>query len=213
MGAADRRRVGRVARAAAIAAARAAAARLRTVLAVALGVALGAAVGLVNTPRSRSSGRRPSGWSARPMWSCAGRAKGFRKNCSPTLARDPGVRIASPVLELDAALPGIAIALKILGVDPFRAGALQPALIGDLGPNLSICSRRTPFFLSARGRGNLDLKRGERCQVVVGSTPSSLRVVGVLRPAPMASRSGHGHRLGAVDVRSVIGVLNRIDLG
>ncbi len=58
---------------------------------------------------------------------------GFSEQLFVQLSRDAAVRDASPVLEIEAALPGRRDPLKVLGLDPFRAAALQPALIGDYG--------------------------------------------------------------------------------
>ena len=74
-----------------------------------------------------------------------GPREGFPESLFTELARDPAVRLASPVLELEVALPGSRDTLKVLGLDPFRAAALQPALIGTSGPARSSCFSPTPL--------------------------------------------------------------------
>ncbi len=106
---------------------------LVTVLAIALGVALGAAVYLVNGAALNEFGLATKRLAGEADILVRGPPEGFPEALFSRLARDPDVSMASPVLELDVALPGRRETLKVLGVDPFRAAALQPALIGDIG--------------------------------------------------------------------------------
>src|SRR5471032_3067191 len=46
----------------------------------------------------------------------------FDEGIYPRLAERDGVAVASPVLEFDASLPGQRNALKVIGLDAFRAG-------------------------------------------------------------------------------------------
>jgi len=116
------------------------------------------------------------------------------------------------VLELDVALPGRREALKVLGVDPFRAATLQPALIGDIGGGLFALFQPDSIYLSSSAAQNLKLRRGDLLQVTVGSSPKALRVRGIL------SEGTYSQELGLMDIASAqwtfnqIGRLNRIDL-
>jgi putative ABC transport system permease protein len=49
--------------------------------------------------------------------------------------------LASPVVEVDAKLADRGEALKIIGIDVFRAGAVQPGLIGTPATGWIICAR------------------------------------------------------------------------
>src|SRR3984957_3827704 len=104
-----------------------------TVLGIALGVALGAAVFLVNNAALNEFGLATKRLVGEADIVVRGPPDGFPEQLFALLARDAAVRVASPVLELDVALPGRRDTLKVLGLDPFRAATLQPALIGDIG--------------------------------------------------------------------------------
>ena len=120
--------------------------------------------------------------------------------------------LASPVLELEAALPGRRETLKVLGLDPFRAAALQPALIGDMAGSVVDLFQPDGIFLSSSAAQQLQLERGDSLQVIVGNSPKSLQVLGIL------SASTYSQPLGIMDIASAqwtfekIGRLNRIDL-
>ena len=97
-------------------------ASLVTVLAIALGVALGAAVYLVNTAALNDFTLATKRLVGEADVVVRGPREGFSETlCSRELARDPEVRVASPVLELEAAMPGRRDPFKVLGLDPFRA--------------------------------------------------------------------------------------------
>ncbi len=121
-----------------------------TVLAVALGVALGAAVYLVNTTALIDFTLAAKRLVGEADVVVRGPREGFPDELFAELARDPEVRVASPVLELEAAIPGHRDPLKILGLDPFRAAALQPALIGDLETKAVDLFAPDAILLSAR---------------------------------------------------------------
>src|ERR1022692_4714422 len=107
-----------------------------TVLAIALGVALGAAVYLINAVALGEFSLAAKRLVGEPDIVVRGPREGFAEDLFVTLARDPAVNLASPVLELEVALPGRRDTLKVLGLDTFRAAALQPALIGDIAGDI-----------------------------------------------------------------------------
>ena len=183
-----------------------------TVLAIALGVALGAAVYLVNT-----AALNDFALAARRLVGVAdvivrGPREGFADALFAELARDPQVRLASPVLELEAAIPGRREPLKVLGLDPFRAADMQPALIGDVEARAPDLFASNAILLSASAARNLGLASGGMLRVLIGNTPKQLEVVGVM------PESAYGEDLGIMDIGSAqwtferIGRLNRIDL-
>ncbi len=183
-----------------------------TVLAIALGVALGAAVYLVNTAALNEFGLATKRLVGEADVVVRGPREGFEEGLFTELARDPAVGAASPVLELEAALPGRRETLKVLGLDPFRAAALQPALIGDMAGSVFDLFRADGIFLSSSVAQQLQLERGDSLQVIVGNSPKSLKVLGIL------SASTYSQPLGIMDIASAqwtfekIGRLNRIDL-
>jgi putative ABC transport system permease protein len=185
---------------------------LVTVLAIALGVALGAAVYLVNSAALNEFGLATKRLVGEADVVVRGPREGFPEQLFTRLARDAAVSAASPVLELDVALPGRRDTLKVLGVDPFRAATLQPALIGDIGGGLFALFQPDSIYLSSSAAQDLKLQRGDLLQVTVGSSPKALRVLGIL------SEGTYPQALGLMDIASAqwtfsaIGLLNRIDL-
>jgi len=183
-----------------------------TVLAIALGVALGAAVYLINTVALGEFNVAAKRLVGEPDIVVRGPREGFAEDLYVTLARDPAVKLASPVLELEVALPGRRDTLKVLGLDTFRAAALQPALIGDIAGNIFDLLKPDGIFLSNSAAQQLALKRGDRLPIIVGDAPKSLHVVGIL------SEATYGQDLGLMDIASAqwifekIGRVNRIDL-
>jgi putative ABC transport system permease protein len=185
---------------------------LVTVFAIALGVALGAAVYLVNGAALNEFGLATKRLVGEADVVVRGPREGFPEHLFTQLAADSAVSMASPVLELDVALPGRRDTLKVLGVDPFRAAALQPALMGDVGDGLFALFEPDGIYLSSRAAEELELRRGDALPITVGSSPKALRVLGVL------SESTYSQALGLMDIASAqwtlehLGRINRIDL-
>jgi putative ABC transport system permease protein len=185
-----------------------------TVLAIALGVALGAAVYLVNATALNEFGLAAKRLVGEADIIVRGPRDGFDEALYPALARDPAVAVASPILEIEAAVPGRRDTLQIIGLDPFRAAALQPALLGEIagaGDFLQLF-RADGIFLSGAAARQLNLGRGDALAVTVGSTTKSLHLLGIL------SDAAYPQPLGIMDIGSAqwtfdkIGRLNRIDL-
>jgi putative ABC transport system permease protein len=185
---------------------------LVTVLAIALGVALGAAVYLVNSAALNEFGLATKRLVGETDVIVRGPSEGFSEQLFTRLAGDTAVSVASPVLVLDVALPGRRDTLKVLGVDPFRAATLQPALIGDISGDLLALFQPDGIYLSSSAAQELQLRRGDLLQVIVGSSPKALHVLGIL------SEGTYSGALGLMDIASAqwtfnqIGRLNRIDL-
>jgi putative ABC transport system permease protein len=185
---------------------------LVTVFAIALGVALGAAVFLVNTAALNEFGLATKRLVGEADVVVRGPREGFPEQLFIHLANDPAVGIASPVLELEVALPGRRDTLKVLGLDPFRAATLQPALIGDIGAGILALFRPDSIYLSSSAAQELHVGHGDTLQIIVGSAPKTLHVLGIL------SEGSYPQSLGLMDIASAqwtfeqIGRLNRIDL-
>ena len=185
---------------------------LVTVLAIALGVALGAAVFLVNTAALNEFGLATKRLVGEADVVVRGPREGFPEQLFAHLAANPAVSIASPVLELEVALPGRRDTLKVLGLDPFRAASLQPALLGDIGAGILAMFQPDSIYLSSSAAQELHVGRGDSLQIIVGSTPKALHVLGIL------SEGSYTQSLGLMDIASAqwtfdqIGRLNRIDL-
>jgi putative ABC transport system permease protein len=185
---------------------------LVTVAAIALGVALACSVYLVNIAALNEFSLATKRLVGEADVIVRGPPDGFAESLFVELAGDPAVRLASPLLELDAAIPGRRETLKILGLDPFRAGALQPALIGEIGSGVFDLFAPDGLYLSDAAAQQLALKRGATLEVTVGDTIKRLRVLGVLSPGT------YSQPLGVMDIASAqltfdsIGRINRIDL-
>jgi putative ABC transport system permease protein len=183
-----------------------------TLVAIALGVALGAAVFLVNGAALNEFGLATKRLVGESDVIVRGAHEGFAEQLFAVLARDAAVSAASPVLELDAALPGRSETLKIVGLDAFRAATLQPALMADVGADLFELLQPDSIFLSSSAAAALHVARGGHMEVTVGSTRKALHVVGIL------SQDTYPQELGLMDIASAqwlfdkLGTLNRIDL-
>jgi putative ABC transport system permease protein len=185
---------------------------LVTVLTIALGVALGESVYLVNATALNEFGLATKRLVGEADIIVRGPRDGFSEALYPALARDSAVAVASPVLELEAAVPGRRDTLKILGLDPFRAAALQPALLGGMTGSIFDLLHADGILLSSGAARQLNLRRGAVFAVTVGSSTKPLRVLGILPP------ENFSELLGVMDIASVqwifdmVGRLNRIDL-
>ena len=185
---------------------------LLTMFAIALGVALGASVFLVNAAALYEFGLATQRLVGEADVVVRGPRDGFAESEYAQLARDPSIGVASPVLELEVALPGRREALKVLGMDSFLATTLQPALIGDIGANVLQMFQTGGIFLSSAAAEQLHLRHGDTLAVTVGSAVKSLTVLGLLAPGT------YSQALGIMDIASAqwvfdrVGTLNRIDL-
>src|SRR5258708_2905786 len=182
-----------------------------SVLAIALGVALGYAVQLINEAAIKEFAAVVQPLSGEADLAVRGPGAGFDESLSPRLATLPEVAVASPVLEVEARLPGRREPLKILGLDLFRAARIQPFLsAGDWGERLDFL-RPDRIFLSAAASEALGLKKGDALSVQVGLRVLSLQVAGVLGEA-------RRQRFAVIDIGAAqaiflrSGLLNRIDL-
>ena len=182
-----------------------------SVLAIALGVALGYAVQLINAVALNEFSQAVRSLAGEADLEIRGPRAGFDEMLYPRIARLAQVAVASPVLEVDAKLPGRQEALRVLGMDAFRAAEVQPALIGNAPADMLDLLRPDALFLSPAAADWLGLKIGDRLAVQVGLAEVSLRVAGLLH--------GSGReRLGVMDIAAAqlalgrIGTINRLDI-
>jgi putative ABC transport system permease protein len=185
---------------------------LVTVLALALGVALGSSVYLVNTSALNEFGLATKRLVGEADMVIRGPREGFTEQVFVDLARNPSISALSPVLELEVALAGRDDTLKVLGLDPFQAAALQPGLIGEIGDGVFQLFAADGIYLSSAAAQALKLHRGDPLPVTVGSSAKTLRVLGIL------PEGAYPQPLGLMDIASAqwtfnaVGSLNRIDL-
>ena len=192
-------------------------AALVSTLAIALGVALGVAVTAVNRAALEEFAHGMRTIAGRADLEIRGPRAGFDEALYPRLARLAGVETASPAVEFDAKIPGRDEALRLLGIDLFRAARLQPQLVaGVLEPE----GGTTRFglldpdviYLSVAAAQWLNARVGEEIALQSGLQQVRLRVGGLLPGV------GGGQRLGVMDIAAAqwrfdrLGVLSRIDL-
>ncbi|NMM36735.1 MAG: FtsX-like permease family protein [Glaciimonas sp.] len=181
--------------------------------AIALGVALGFAIHLINAAAFNEFSAAIKSLSGISDLQVRGVQARFDERLYPLLAQREGVALASPVLELDAAIVGERSALKILGIDIFRAAEIAPDLIGipaDDKPFDTLAD--DAIFLSPAAMEWLKMRPGAFLQLRSGSRTIRLRVAGTLL------RSRAGQRIAVMDIGAAqwrfgrIGELSRIEL-
>jgi len=192
------------------------------VLAIALGVTLGYAVHLINSSalaEFEAAVRQVTGQADAAV---VGPRDGFDERVFDRLLLEPTVDLASPMLEIDAALAEPARlrgrTLTVVGVDLFSAARLAPQLVGRVaGPASEDTDGRLALlddglFLSPAALQALQLEPGDTIGFQVGGRVQRLRIAGEL-PAARA-----GQRLAAMDIGFAqwrfdrLGTLTRIDV-
>src|SRR5690348_11941444 len=149
-----------------------------SVLAIALGVALGYAVQLINQAAINEFAAAVQTLSGEADLEVRGSSAGFDESLYARLAMLPEVAVASPVLDVDARLPGRREPLKILGLDVFRAARIEPFLAVRESDDRLDFLRPDRIFLSAAAAEWLGLKKGDALSLQVGLRVVSLRVAG-----------------------------------
>ncbi len=182
-----------------------------SVLAIALGVALGYAVHLVNQVAVGEFAQAVQTLAGEADILVRGPQAGFDERLFATIAADPQVAVASPIVEADARVAGRDALLKIIGIDVFRAGLIQPGLVGDGGEALDTL-RDDVIFLNAHASQWLQAARGDTVTVQVGLRELTLRVAGSVRA------DGYRLPLAIMDIAGAqwrlerLGRLTRIDV-
>ncbi len=187
--------------------------RARTVVAavaIALGVALGFAVQLVNESAVDELTHSVRTLSGDADLTVRGPRSGFDEALYPRLARDPDVAVASPAVEVDVRIDGRPEPLRVLGLDAFRAGAIQPGLTGAAADRLDTL-RPDAIFLSNAASAWLGADVGDTVTLQAGLRDVRLRIAGGLVGAGQP-------RIGVMDIAAAqaafdrVGRLTRIDL-
>jgi putative ABC transport system permease protein len=188
------------------------------VSAITLGIALGFAVHLINTAAFNEFSAAAKSLSGQSDLQVRGTQATFAELLYPALARRNGVELASPVLELNVAVPGATderknTTIKILGLDIFRAANIAPDLIGIPAEDRQFDTLADDaIFLSPAAMEWLKVKQGDPMKLRVGTQIITLRVAGGL------VRTRAGQRIGVMDIGAAqwrfqrIGKLSRIEL-
>jgi len=185
---------------------------LVAIAAIAVGISLGFAIHLINAAAFNEFSAAVKSLSGVADIQVRGAEPFFDEAIFATLAEREGVVVASPVLELDASVPGQRTALKIIGIDALRASAISPDLIGAPAEDrVEDTLADDALFLSAAARQWLQ-PVADTVTLQVGTNPLKLRVAG---PLPGARA---GQRIATMDIGAAqwrfekLGQLSRIDL-
>lgn len=184
------------------------------VVAIALGVALGLSVYLINRVAADEVELASRSLFGMADLSVRAPGLGFDESLYPQLAAVAGVAVASPAVEAQARLPGRDQSLKLVGIDPFQATRLQPALsaasaTASQGGGLLT---EDAVWLSPAAAQALGLGVGDTLEIQVALDAVPLRVAGLL-PAGEFRQP-----LGMLDIGTAqwrldrVGRLDRVDL-
>lgn len=187
-----------------------------SIAAIALGVALGYAVQMVNRAAIGEFTQAVQTLSGDADLQLRGQGSGpgsgFDEQLYARVARMPEVAVASPVVDVEAKLPGRRESLRVLGLDVFRAAQIQPALFGaEPGDRLDFL-RPDRVFLSGSAADWLGIGKGGTLALQVGLKPVTLRVAGVLSGGSLRQRVGIVDVAAAQSLFGRAGRLDRVDL-
>ncbi|WP_296945735.1 FtsX-like permease family protein [uncultured Massilia sp.] len=187
---------------------------LLAVVAIAVGVAMGFAIHLINAAAFNEFSSAVQSLAGQADVQVLGREPQFDEGIYPRLTAHAGVAVASPVLEVDAAVPAARGTLKVIGLDALRAGFIAPDLLG-------VPAADRPFdvladdavFLSPAARAWLGVRDdGGTLVLRAGTADVPLRVAGSI------VRARAGQRLAVMDIGALqwrlgqLGKLSRVDL-
>lgn len=184
------------------------------VLAIALGVALGFSVYLINRVAAEEVQSASRSLFGMADLSVRAPGRGFDEQLYPHLATLEGIAQASPVVEVQARLPGHDRSLKLVGIDAFRAARLQPALAAATATASSGSGllAEDAVWLSPAAAQAFGLGIGDGFDVQVALDTVRLRVAGLL-PA-----GEYRQPVGLLDIATAqwrldrLGRLDRVDL-
>ncbi|MFC0251793.1 FtsX-like permease family protein [Massilia consociata] len=189
---------------------------LLAVAAIAVGVAMGFAIHLINAAAFNEFSAAVKSLSGQADVQVAGREPLFDEAIYPRLASHPEVVVASPVIELSAGVVGMPSgggSLRIIGIDPFRAGFISPDLTGVPGEGrMTDVLADDTIFLSPAAESWLGKRRGDTLVLRAGTTEVGLRVAGPVQ------RARSGQRIAVMDIGAAqwrfqkLGRLSRVDL-
>ena len=190
-------------------------------LAVALGVALAYSVHLINQSALAEFSAAVRTANGEPDLTLRGPREGFDEVLFDRIADDPGVALASPVLEVDTyaqAADGKRVALRVLGLDLLRAAPLAPALMPKPaeGEDRLVFLDPEAAFPSTGARSLTGVAEGGMLKLQAGSAWLPFRVAGttaaggtplvVMDIAGAQQAFGKLGRLSRIDIRLQPGV-------
>lgn len=187
-------------------------------IAIALGIALGFSIQLINSAAIHEFSSAIRSLSGQSDLQIRAIQPTFDEMLYPKLAQLEGVELVSPVLEIQAAVPGQSDetrngVLRILGIDVFRAMAMTPDIVGVPAADRNFDTLAIDaIFLSPAAMEWLKVTQDDHLVLRLGTKTVTLRVAGGL------VRSNPGQRLAVMDIGAAqwhfdhIGLLSRVDL-
>ena len=184
------------------------------IVAIALGVALGLAVHLINRVAAEEVELAARSLFGIADLSVQGPGPGLDETLYPTLARLPMVAVASPVVDVQARLPGRGRTLQLLGVDPFRVRELQAPLapLGATAVRTTGMLAENSVWLSPAAAEALAIGEGDELRIQVGLETQGLRVAGLLPAGAFRQQVGMLDIAEAQQRFARLGRVDRIDL-
>jgi putative ABC transport system permease protein len=183
-----------------------------SVLGIAFGVALSVAVHVINASAAGEFNLAVRSLAGDADLIVRGPRSGFPERLYAALARLPEVRSASPAVEVEAQLAGRRETIRVLGIDPFRAGEVQPQLFADNRDFVREILTGDAVAISAAAAESLGLARGDTLRLQAGTGVIELPIAEVLAPGATSQP------LALMDIASAqwrlnhLGELHRIDL-
>ncbi|KFI07762.1 FtsX-like permease family protein [Massilia sp. BSC265] len=190
---------------------------LLAIAAIAVGVAMGFAIHLINAAAFNEFSAAVKSLSGQADVQVAGREPLVDESIYARLAAHPQVAVAAPVLELSAGLAarpaGGQGALRIVGIDAFRAGHISPDLTGvpQEGRMMDVLGDDA-LFLSPAAQSWLGKRPGDTIVLRAGTVDVVLRVAGPVQ------RARAGQRIAVMDIGAMqwrfqqLGRISRVDL-
>jgi len=175
---------------------------------IALGVALGFAVHLINRAAVDELAAGVRSISGAADLEVRGGRTGFPETLYATIARLPGVAVASPVLEAEAGIAGTHRSIHLIGLDPLRAGLIQPGLFADRPERRFEVLQPDAVFVSSGS----EIKDKSILRIVSGLQTVELKVEGILPPSALRGVAAITDIATAQWRLGRLGELNRIDL-
>lgn len=192
-------------------------------LAVALGVALAYSVHLINTSALAEFSAAVRSANGEPDLVLRGPREGFDDALFDRVAADPGVELASPVVEVDTYARTVQgrIALRVVGIDALAIAPLAANLMPRPAEGEDRLAILDPglLFLNPAARDKAGVPDGQVLPVQVGTAWQPLRVAGqvaaggpplaVMDIAGAQARFGFEGRLSRIDLRLAAGTDRR----
>ena len=155
-----------------------------TIACIALGVALATGVHTIHTSALAEIGRAASALTGKADLEIRGPRNGFDDAAFAHVAMHPAVQVASPIVEVEAALVGRDDVLRVMGIDPLRAAQLQPAFLARgrtvaVGEAAGLLDARNAWLTPAAA-ARLKLAQGDTFRTMGGDSEVEWSVAGIL---------------------------------